>query len=69
MRKDRYSALIIANMIARTMKRQIPNPTYNIIGRAASGGFKKTEETSMYVGQDWAKSYDASCIKIIRKNQ
>ncbi len=68
MRKDRYSALVIANMIARTLKRQIPNPTYNIIGRAASGGFAKNEDSSMYMGQDWAKSYDPSCIKVIRKN-
>ena len=30
--KDRYSALVIANMIARSIKRELPAPTYQHIG-------------------------------------
>jgi hypothetical protein len=43
MRKDRYSALVIANMIARSMHREIPNPSYSVIGRVASSLGKKSD--------------------------
>lgn len=70
MRKDRYSALVIANMIARTMHREIPNPAYSIIGRsAASFDQKKEKDGKMYIGQHWASSYDVRSVAIVRRGQ
>lgn len=71
MRKDRYSALIIANQIARTMHREIPNPAYSVVGRVATamGSKKKDKVEDMYKGQSWASSYTPSVVKIIRRNQ
>lgn len=68
MRKDRYSSLIIANMIARSIHREIPNPTYKTIGRVAGGLGKKQEKGKMYYGQEWATGYNSSCVKAIRRN-
>ncbi len=67
MRKDRYSALVIANMIARSMHREIPNPSYSVIGRVASSLGKKSDEDKMYYGQDWASAYNMSSVKIVRR--
>jgi hypothetical protein len=69
LRKDRYSALIIANMIARSMQREIPLPTYNIIGRIVNGETKSSASDQMYYGQDWAKDFSAASAKVIRRNQ
>jgi len=71
MRKDRYSALVIANQIARTIHREIPNPSYNIIGKVAGGLYGKKQENkeNMYFGQDWARSYTINSVKIINRNQ
>ena len=68
MRKDRYSALVIANMIARTMHREIPNPSYAVIGRVANALGKKKEDDRMYYGQEWAAGYNPSSVKIIRRD-
>jgi len=68
MRKDRYSALIIANMIARTMHREIPNPSYAVIGRVANAIGKKKDEDKMYYGQEWAAGYSPASVKIIRRD-
>lgn len=69
MRKDRYSALIIANSIARSIHREIPAPSYNVIGRAASSIYgKKIDKENMYYGQDWAKSYTMNSVKIINRH-
>ena len=70
MRKDRYSALIIANMIAREIHREFPNPSYNTIGRAANSlyGKKPDNKENMYFGQDWAKSYTMDSVKIINRH-
>jgi len=63
--------LIIANQIARTMHREIPNPAYSVVGRVATamGGKKKDKVEDMYKGQSWASSYTPSVVKIIRRNQ
>ena len=54
MRKDRYSALVIANMIARLIHREIPPPMYNNIGTVIKPGvFEVDGSNQMYVGQDW----------------
>jgi hypothetical protein len=68
MRKDRYSALVIANMIARTMHREIPNPSYAVIGRVANAMESKKDENKMYYGQEWAAGYNPASVKIIRRN-
>jgi len=69
MRKDRYSALIIANMIARSMHREIPNPSYSVIGRVASSMEVKEVDTSkMYYGQEWASGYDINSVGIVRRS-
>jgi hypothetical protein len=71
MRKDRYSALVIANQIARTIHREIPNPSYTVIGKVASSLYGKKQENkeNMYFGQDWARSYTMNSVKIISRNQ
>tara|TARA_R100000995_G_scaffold58692_1_gene29479 strand:+ start:3520 stop:5610 length:2091 start_codon:yes stop_codon:yes gene_type:complete len=66
MRKDRYSALVIANMIARTERFIIPSPTYESIGRVAGPASSK-HEGRMYVGPEWAKNFHhGTCFKINR---
>ena len=45
MRKDRYSALVIANMIARTIQESFQRPTYQhvglVVGQQARNGWRK----------------------------
>lgn len=55
LRKDRYSALVIANMLARQIHRALPDPEYNVVGRASKGTPKKdTHIGSLYYGNEWA---------------
>jgi len=69
MRKDRYSALVIANMIARSMQRAIPAPTYVNIGRViGQGGGKSDADGRMYVGPEWAQSYTPGTCFMVKKN-
>ena len=69
MRKDRYSALVIANMIARTMHRELPPPTYQSIGRIAGKTAGGSPRKDMYVGPEWAKGInDGTCFAIRRKH-
>ena len=68
MRKDRYSAMVIANMIARSMQRSIPAPTYVNIGRVIGQGGKANSTDKMYVGPEWATSYDPSTCFMVKKN-
>lgn len=51
LRKDRYSALVIANMIARQMNRQLSGYEYNVIG--ANLRTMKGKEGDMYKGPSW----------------
>jgi len=67
LRKDRYSALVIANMIARTIAREIPLPVYSAIGRVADGTVGKGRSESMYQGQDWAKGFDPRSVMVVRR--
>lgn len=68
MRKDRYSALVIANMIARSERFIIPPPTYESIGRVAGPSNSHTN-SQMYVGPEWTKNFNqATCFRI-NKNQ
>jgi len=57
LRKDRYSALVIANMLARQMNRTLSTPDYNIIG----GNLKRMpisnkNDNEMYKGPEWFTS-------------
>lgn len=51
LRKDRYSALVIANMLARQMNRTLSAPDYNVIG----GNLKTIvpNKGQLYKGPDW----------------
>jgi hypothetical protein len=68
MRKDRYSAIVIANMIARTIHRALPAPTYNTIGMVVGSDTPSTTQQGMYIGPEWAQSIDSSVFRAINKN-
>ncbi|GAF76099.1 unnamed protein product, partial [marine sediment metagenome] len=53
LRKDRYSALVMANMIARQMARQTPTPEYPVIGGATKELCHGAMNGPMYMGPDW----------------
>lgn len=54
LRKDRYSALLIANMVARTLQRTPDAPSYNAVGGFANQISKHNSSTQMYMGnQGW----------------
>jgi hypothetical protein len=53
-RKDRYSALLMANMAARVLQRTPSQEAYNFYGGFATGGhFKNNREEKMYNGPSW----------------
>lgn len=57
LRKDRYSSLVIANMLARQMNRTLANPDYNMVG----GNLKKIQVSNknsgeLYKGPEWFTS-------------
>lgn len=54
LRKDRYSALVIANMLARQMNRTLKNIEYDIIGDDARTAVKHNGQ--MYRGPEWFTS-------------
>ena len=51
-RKDRYSALLIANMIARQIHRAVPMPEYEAIGGFVSQ-IDPNQRGPMYKGPEW----------------
>jgi hypothetical protein len=55
MRKDRYSALLMANMAARTLQRTPEPEVYNFYGGFAHGVVEKNNEndTKLYSGPSW----------------
>ena len=68
-RKDRYSALVIANILARQAQREIPGPAYNNIGTIIRPGiFETSPSNQMYVGQDWASDINQNTCFGIRRN-
>ena len=52
LRKDRYSALLIANMAARSIMRAPSPPQYGLIG-GTSSTLSKDKSGQMYHGPDW----------------
>lgn len=66
LRKDRYSALVIANMIARTIHRADARPSYEVIG-GASHLIAKGKKGKYYQGPEWYSAFDANlCQGIFR---
>ena len=55
MRKDRYSALLMANMAARVLQRTPEQEVYNFYGGFATGrsGTAKYENEKLYTGPSW----------------
>lgn len=69
LRKDRYSALVIANMIARQMNRELAAPDYTMIGNnLRTMASSKEQEKTLYKGPEWfTQGMDASiCQGIYR---
>jgi hypothetical protein len=55
LRKDRYSALVIANMLARQMNRTLKPVEYDMIGDFRRN-IVSSQDTTMYKGPDWFTS-------------
>jgi hypothetical protein len=53
LRKDRYSALVIANMLARQMNRSLAPVSFDIIGSNLRDDFKKNNNGELYKGPTW----------------
>ena len=52
LRKDRYSSLVMANMLARQINRQLAPVNYDVIGGNASN-IHKDRQGDMYLGPEW----------------
>jgi hypothetical protein len=52
LRKDRYSSLVIANMLARQMNRILAGPEYNIIGGSVRENYASSDG-QLYKGPEW----------------
>jgi hypothetical protein len=66
LRKDRYSALLIANMAARTIQRAPEKPEYHniggVVGQVKKEEVSKSQGQSMYLGAHWYSSQvDGNC--------
>jgi hypothetical protein len=53
MRKDRYSALLMSNMAARTLQRTPTQQEYQFYGGFATGGFMPKTDDKLYSGPSW----------------
>ncbi len=56
LRKDRYSSLVIANMLARQMSRTLTTPEYNVIGDNLRNMQYNKKEVGLYKGPEWFTS-------------
>ena len=56
LRKDRYSSLVIANMLARQMSRTLNTPEYNVIGDNLRNMQYNKKEVGLYKGPEWFTS-------------
>ena len=54
LRKDRYSALVIANMIARQMNRELAHATFDMIG--ANLRTMEQKDGQLYKGPNWLQN-------------
>jgi hypothetical protein len=55
LRKDRYSSLLISNMIARQLDLQLSGPEYNVIG-GNTRDIVNSRDSEMYKGPEWFTS-------------
>jgi hypothetical protein len=55
LRKDRYSSLLIANMIARQLNRTLQSPNYDIVG-GDSRDLVNQQSNKLYKGPEWFTS-------------
>jgi hypothetical protein len=55
LRKDRYSSLLIANMIARQLNRTLQSPNYDIVG-GNSKDLVNQQSNKLYKGPEWFTS-------------
>jgi hypothetical protein len=53
LRKDRYSSLVIANMLARQLNRSINPVNFDVIGSNLRDNFKKNDNGELYRGPSW----------------
>jgi hypothetical protein len=53
LRKDRYSALLIANMVARQINRASAPVRYDVVGGFVKDINKGPQQEKMYKGPDW----------------
>jgi hypothetical protein len=53
LRKDRYSALVIANMLARQINRSLLPINFDVIGSNLRDNFKKNNNGELYRGPAW----------------
>lgn len=73
MRKDRYSALIMANFIARSIQRAPADIGYGVIGGlahqiAAKKNLENRKRNDLYSGPDWYTSgMNKNCIAVVKK--
>jgi hypothetical protein len=67
MRKDRYSALVIANMIARTIQRELPPQSYQHIGMVV-GQQGQNAGGQMYKGPEWSQDISSEAFFVVKKN-
>ena len=68
MRKDRYSALVIANMIARTIQRELPPPKYQHIGLVVGEQGERKDSGKMYMGPEWAQNLSPDSFFVVKRN-
>jgi len=69
LRKDRYSSLIIANMLARQINRSLSPPNYNFIGAdLRSVSSSKDNSNELYKGPEWfTKSMNIGIVHGIQR--
>jgi len=53
LRKDRYSSLVIANMLARQIKNASDPISFDLIGSNLRDGNKKCNDSNLYKGPSW----------------
>ena len=68
LRKDRYSALVIANMLARQIYRALPAPEYLNVGLVAGEPPQRdTMKQQLYSGPEWANQIGLDSIHVVRR--
>ncbi len=67
LRKDRYSALLMANMVARTLQRTPDAPEYNPVGGFANQIEKNNGSRQMYVGNQLWNNVGADIYRTVKR--